>query len=229
MTFYRRNWYYIGAVLFVALSFVMGFWGSDFSRIQVILMFSFMAMLVHQVEEYAYPGGFPAIANIVMLGEENVPERYPLNANQCLISNVFLTYPFYIVPIFLPQVIWLGLAQVLMGMTLQLIAHGIVLNIRLKSLYNPGLASVVFLHVPIGIYYIWYVTTNHLASTGDFVIGSLATILAVIVLFVLPIWLLANKASKYPFSEAEMGGFAKQKVAKIRYAETSRNLGGTAL
>ena len=89
MKFWRRNWYYIGAVLFVALSFFMGFWGSSFSHIQVILIFSFMAMLVHQFEEYAYPGGFPSITNIALFGEKKVPDRYPLNANQCWISNVF--------------------------------------------------------------------------------------------------------------------------------------------
>lgn len=217
MTFYRRNWYYMGAILFVALSYVMGFWESHFSPIQVILMFSFLAMLAHQVEEYAYPGGFPSIANIAMFGEKNVPDRYPLNANQCLISNVFLTYPFYLAAIFLPQVIWLGLAQVGLGL-FQILAHGIVVNIRLKSLYNPGLATAVFLFLPIGIYYIWYVTTNHLASTGDVIFGVIATILAAIVLFLLPILLLRSKESKYPFAEAEMYGFAKQKVANIRNA-----------
>lgn len=217
MKFYRRNWYYIGGALFVALSFLMGFWGNHFSPIQVILIFSFMAMLAHQFEEYSLPGGFPSIANRVMFGEKNVPERYPLNANQCWISNVFLTYPFYLAAIFLPQVIWLGLAQVGLGL-FQLLAHGIVVPVRLRSLYNPGLVTVVFLFCPIGIYYIWYVTTNHLASTGDVVIGCIATILAAIVLFLLPILLLRSKESKYPFSEAEMGGFAKQKVVNIREA-----------
>ncbi len=215
MKFWRRNWYYIGGVLFVALSFFMGFWGSIFSRIQVILIFSFMALLVHQFEEYALPGGFPSISNIVVMGEKKVPERYPLNANQCFISNVFLAYPFYIIPVFLPNVIWLGLAQVMLGM-FQLIAHGIVVNIRLKSPYNPGLAAVVFLHMPIGIYYMWYVTANSLASIGDFVIGFIAFVVAAIILFLLPIRLLASKESKYPFTDAEVYGFAKGKIEKIR-------------
>ena len=215
MKFYRRNWYYIGGILFVALAFFMGFWGSNFSRIQVILIYSFMALLVHQFEEYACPGGFPAIFNIAVLKEKKVPERYPLNANQCLITNVFLAYPFYIAAIIWPNIIWLGLAQVLFGM-FQLIVHGIIVNVKLKSLYNPGLGAVVFLHWPIGIYYIWYVTTNNLASTGDFVIGFIATIIAAIITVVLPLRLSASKESKYPFAEAEMGGFAKQKVAKIR-------------
>ena len=215
MKFYRNNWYYFGGILFVILSFVMGFWGHNVSHIQTILIFSFMALLVHQFEEYALPGGFPAIFNTAVLGEKKVPERYSLNANQCLITNVFLAYPFYIAAILWPNMIWLGIAQVLFGM-FQLIVHGIVINLMLKSLYNPSLAAVVFLHWPIGIYYIWYVTTNNLASTGDFVNGFIVTIIAAIVTVVLPLRLLTSKESKYPFSEAEMGGFAKQKVEKIR-------------
>jgi hypothetical protein len=215
MKFYRRNWYYIGGGLFVALAFFMGFWGSLFSRIQVILIFSFMAMLVHQFEEYAFPGGFPGITNIVMMGEKKVPDRYPLNANQCWISNVFLTYPFYIVPVFFPNLIWLGLAQVMLGM-LQIIAHGIIENMRLKSLYNPGLGATVFLQLPLGIYFIWYVATNHLASTGTYILGFVGAIIALVLLFLLPISLMASRESKYPFAEAEMYGFAKEKVVKIR-------------
>ncbi|MFN2204154.1 MAG: HXXEE domain-containing protein [Caldilineaceae bacterium] len=215
MQYYRHHWYYTGAILFVALAYLTGFWGSSLEPIPVILIYSFMALLVHQCEEYAHPGGFPAIFNIAVLGEKEVPERYPLNANQALVINVFLAYPFYVAAIFLPGVIWLGLAQVLFGM-FQIILHGIVINLRLKSLYNPGLASVVFLHIPIGIYYIWYVTKNGLASTVDFGVGLLVTIVAALVIIFLPLKLMASKDSRYPFLPKEMGGFAKEKVAKIR-------------
>ena len=214
MKFWRRNWYYIGGILFVALSFFMGFWGSLLSRIQVILIFSFMAMLVHQFEEYAWPGGFPSITNMVMFGEKKVPDRYPLNANQCWISNVLLTYPFYIIPVFFPNLIWLGLAQVIAGM-LQVFAHGIMENIKLKSLYNPGLGATVFLQLPLGIYYIWYVATNNLAGPLTYVIGVIGAFVGLGLLFLLPIRLLRSRDSKYPFAEAEMYGFAKEKVMKI--------------
>jgi len=215
MEFYRHKWYYIGGILFVALAFSMGFWGNGFSHIQVILIYSFMALLVHQFEEYACPGGFPAIFNIAVLGEKKVPERYPLNTNQCLITNVFLAYPFYIAAVIFPNLVWLGLAQVLFGM-LQLVVHGVITNIKLKSIYNPGLAAVVFLHWPIGIYYIWYVAANNLASTRDFIIGPIATDIAAIVMILLPMKLMGSKEPKYPFAETEMGGFAQQKVERIR-------------
>ena len=207
MNFYRHNWYYVGGIIFVGLSFFMGFWGSLFSPIQGILIYSFMAMLAHQVEEYGYPGGFPTVTNLMVMGEKDIPDRYPLNANQCMISNTLLTYLFYIAAICFPGLIWLGLAQVGLGL-FQILAHGIAVPLRIKRLYNPGLATVLFLFLPIGIYYIRYVTINHLASTGDFLLGFLATFGAVFLLFLLPIILLRNKRSSYPFSEAEMSRFA---------------------
>lgn len=217
MNFYRHNWYYLGAALFVGLSFFMGFWGSLFSSIQVILIFSFMAMLAHQFEEYAYPGGFPTVTNFMVMGEKDIPDRYPLNANQCMISNTFLTYPFYILAICFPSLIWLGVAQVGLGL-FQVIAHGVMTPIRIKRFYNPGLATVLCLFAPLGMYYIWYVTSRHLATAQDFWLGALATLGAAVVLFLLPITVLRNKNSKYPFSEAEMnrGIFRRNSAGKMR-------------
>jgi hypothetical protein len=207
MEYYRHHWYYVGGILFVGLSFFMGFWGSNFSQIQIILIYSFMAMLAHQVEEYAYPGGFPSISNVIIFKEKIAPDRYPLNANQCLISNVFLTYPFYVIPVFFPNVIWLGLAMVGLGL-FQVIAHGVAENILVKRFYNPGCATALLLFLPLGIYYIWYITINHLASTTDLIIGPIGTLAAIAVLFLLPILLLKSRESRYPFSAAEMRGFS---------------------
>ena len=214
MKFYRRHWYDVGCILFLALAFSAGYWGQKVSHIQAILIYSFMALLVHQYEEYVAPGGFPGIFNIAVLGERQVPERYPANENQILITNVFLAYTFYIAAIVWPGLIWLGLAQVLFGM-LQLVVHGIVVNAKLKSFYNPGLASAIFLHWPIGIYYIHYVVTHQLASTRDLILGSIATVMGAFVMIILPIRLLASKTSPYGFPEDEMYRYGKEKLKRM--------------
>lgn len=206
MKFYRNNWYYIGGVYFVALAFIMGFFGSGISDIQVVLIYSFMALLLHQFEEYALPGGFPAVFNIAFSKERENPDRYPLNKNSSLVVNVFLAYPLYIIPIFLPNVIWLGLIQVLAGVA-QIFVHGISINMKMKSLYNPGLAAVVFLHIPIAIYYIWFVVANGLVGIWDFAGGLIGVVAAAILLILMPVKLLQNRQSKYPWSEKEMARF----------------------
>lgn len=213
---WRRNWYWFGGILFVVLSFYMGFWGVRLlSHIQVIMVFSFMAMLVHQVEEYGWPGGFPSITNIVQFKETKIPDRYPFNQNLTFIDNVFTTYTFYIVPIFFPHLIWLALAQILAAL-IQLPAHGIIANMRLKSFYNPGLGAAVFLQLPLAIYAIWYTSTNHLATGWDFVFGAIGGIVGYALCFGLPVLLMRNRNSKYPYAPEEMYGFAKEKVMKIR-------------
>jgi len=211
----RHNWYHVGGIIFAALSFFYIFWGSFLSHIQGILLASFMAMLIHQCEEYSWPGGFPSMSNIVMCEEKQAPDRYPFNANQCWISNTFLTYAFYIIPIFLPHMIWLGLAQVILGM-LQILAHGVMLNIKLKSIYNPGLGATVFLQWPIGIYYIHYVAVHGLvAGAGTYVIGILGAIAGACILFLLPILVMRTRETKYPFYESELFGFAEKKIKAI--------------
>jgi hypothetical protein len=216
MRFLRLHWYHVGGVLFVALAYFMGFWGDHFSRIQVILMYSFMAMLLHQFEEYGMPGGFPGIANVLLMDEKQAPDRYPLNANQVLISNVFLTYPFYVIPVLFPHVIWLGIMQIGQGL-IQVPLHGLVMNLKMKSPYNPGMISCVLLQLPIGIYYIWYIRAYNLATTRDFVLGAIAALLSIFVLWLGPIFILRSRQSHYPFAPEQMFGFAAEKVkAKLR-------------
>ena len=221
--YWRHHWYYIGGILFVILTFLFIFGLLPLSPLQVILLASFMAMLVHQFEEYAWPGGFPSMANIALSGERTVPGRYPFNANQCFISNVFLTYAFYLVAVFFPDVIWLGLAQVMLGM-LQILAHGIAANIKLKGFYNPGLGATVFLQWPIGIVYIAYVAQAGLAGPLTYVLGFLGAIAAALILFGIPVMTMKNRDTKYPFHEDEMYGFAEKKIRKMLESQDAGRL-----
>lgn len=216
MNFYRHNWYYVGIYIFVILTFYMLFFGENHSDIQKILIFSFMSLLVHQFEEYGIPGGFPSIFNIVMNGERKTPDRFPQNANLAMIVNVIMAYPFYLLAVFFPQVIWLGLATIFFGF-FQILAHGIMINLQMKSIYNPGLGASLFLHAPIGIYYIWYLISNNLVVTSDYLVGGVAMIAATIVMVLLPIKLLASRETRYPFSEDEMKRFGmEEKVKKLK-------------
>lgn len=100
--FLSKNWYYAGGVLFVALAFLVGFFGDALDPLRNILLLSFMALLVHQFEEYAIPGGFPAVFNIGLMGEKEFPDRRPLNRKSALIVNVIEGYPFYLLAVIFP-------------------------------------------------------------------------------------------------------------------------------
>lgn len=206
MNFYRSHWYDIGFWIFVGLSFYMGFWGVyQFSKIQIILLFSFMALLIHQFEEYSLPGGAPVVINRVLYGEKEKYDRFPGNKQSSMLVNVS-AYVFYLLPVFFPNLIWLGLAQMFFGF-FQLLGHGVVMNLRMKRWYNPGLLAVIFLHVPLGIYYIYYITQNRLATGWDYLWGIVTMFVGILITTALPILALKNPESSYPFTQEEVSRF----------------------
>ncbi|AEF16691.1 hypothetical protein Thexy_0641 [Thermoanaerobacterium xylanolyticum LX-11] len=210
-----RHWYNIGAVIMVGtIAYLAVFWGQLDMLVRLQLM-SFIAILFHQFEEYGFPGGEPAIINIV-LQSSDIPDRYPLNQLSAMLTNVIVTYTCYLLPVFFPKVIWLGLMPMLFGF-MQFMVHGIMTNIKMKSIYNPGLGAVVFLHYPIGIYYIYYIVSNGLVSGTDWILAivyMLAT--AAIVVNGLTYKIMPNKNTKYVFDKVEMERFhVKERMARL--------------
>ena len=61
MRFIRRHLYTLG--LPIAIVAVMWAVVSDLTRVQWILLLNFVVLLLHQFEEYAWPGGEPRIIN----------------------------------------------------------------------------------------------------------------------------------------------------------------------
>lgn len=148
--------------------------------LQKLLIANFIALTIHQAEEYGWPGGEPMIMNYA-LQESDMPDRFPLNQLSAMVTNDLILVLVYFLPIFFPNVIWFGLIGMLFGI-MQFFVHGIMTNIKMKGIYNPGLGAVVFLHIPIGCYYLWYVSANGFATSLDWVVGILLTLVAAAVL-----------------------------------------------
>lgn len=209
-----RHWYNIGLAVAVAAAALSAFFWKDMSVLLRLNTVSFIAILIHQFEEYGFPGGEPMIMNLALQGSD-IPDRYPLNQFSAMFTNVFFSYVIYLLPILFPNVICLGIAPMLMGL-MQFIIHGVMTNIKMKSLYNPGLGAVVFLHIPVGVYYIHYITANGLASGGTWAIGIIYTIAATgFVLGFLTYIGLSDRNTKWVFAEAELKRFhVEEKLAK---------------
>jgi len=86
MRFVRRHWYTLG----LPIAGIAIVWASvsDLTRVQWILLLNFVVLLLHQFEEYAWPGGEPWIINEVMQRKGSRPDRYPLNQNNAFFINV---------------------------------------------------------------------------------------------------------------------------------------------
>lgn len=206
MALLRRHWYNLGG--WVALATLI-YWAIERRPIDAssgLLLMNFVALLFHQFEEYGWPGGEPAIMNMVLQASDK-PDRYPLNQNSAMVVNVLAAYGFYLLPVFFPHVYWLGIGPTFFGFA-QFIVHGIVTPKKLGSFYNPGLAAVVFLHFPIGIAYLYHIVSLGSVRVTDWFFGVLYMLaFVVITLRKMTYGWLASKASPYPFAPEEMQRF----------------------
>lgn len=158
--FYRRYWAAIGGGLFVALAFFIGLWGQNLPDLQRFMVLMFMALLFHQFEEYIFPGGFPAAANIGLFGEKQDYGKYPLNEMSALTVNVFCAYPIYIAGIFCYQWIWYDIFIAYFTMA-QFFMHCFKLNLVLKSWYSPGCLSACTVMPIMGVWFLVYLAGNY--------------------------------------------------------------------
>ena len=217
LKFLRRHWHDIGLFSAVVAGAYLVFAWNEIVFIQKLLILNFIAVLLHQFEEYSWPGGFPAVANMAMMPSEK-PDRYPLNQNSSMVANLIFAYVFFLLPVFFPSVIWLGLAPILVGSILQFISHGIYTNIKLKYFYNPGLAATVFGHIPIGIFYIYYIVANNLVDIWGWLLAVVYMFAFMFLNFYLiEQKLLSDKNSPYPFDPDEMKRFdVEKKLENVR-------------
>lgn len=201
----RKYWPDLG--MLVGIVTLIGVWINrhQLSEITLLLWLSFIAILIHQFEEYRWPGTFPGLFNRVIFNSSE-PDRYPLNAQSAMIINLVIAYVFYLLPVFFPAVIWLALGPILMGF-FQFIWHGIFANLRAKTLYNPGLFAVIALHLPIGGWYMHDIVTQHLATSWDWMIGIIYFVIAVYILIIKGNTWLKNSCSPYPFTNKQMGSW----------------------
>src|SRR3954470_8683126 len=207
MRFLRRHWYSLGLV-WAVISIAWAFLGC-LPTVQIILLLNFAALTLHQFEEYGWPGGFPWIHKQVVMASAGPVDRFPLNQNSAVFINL-VGWPFCLVPALFPDQRWLGLAMVLFTFG-QLIYHGVLTNRKFKSLYNPGLAAVVLLHIPLGICYLIQVFSKGGFTLGDcvFAVIYLGCFVGV-VMQLIGFRLLAAKNSPYPFAPEEMERFNRR-------------------
>jgi Protein of unknown function with HXXEE motif len=215
-----RRWYDIGLIL--AVSAIIWAIVGDLDTVQLILLLNFVMLVLHQLEEMRWPGGTPWILNEVFNRRGGPADRFPLNQANCAFINI-AAWAFYLVPVFFPGALWLGLAQGLFGMVGQLVTHGLVMNIKLKTMYNPGLATVVFGHVPLGICYLIEVRSRGVVSGWQWLFGALllAAFVGVIMLG-LGYGLMADKNTRYPFEPREMNRWNRlQRLSRAGIAPLS--------
>lgn len=210
MKWFCRNWYNFGLVIAIATIVYLAFNWSAFDWLSRIMWCNFIAILLHQYEEYGNPGGEPIVMNII-LRESDIPDRYPLNQFSAMLVNVVITYGLYLPAALFQEAIWLGLASCLMSFG-QIPVHAIMTPRKmhkagLKRYYNPGLVAT-FVMAALSVCYIWIVCKGDLSSWIDWAIAVGVVIFVTgFLLKFMTYTLLANRQSKWAFDKEEMNRF----------------------
>jgi hypothetical protein len=219
LKFLRRHWHDIGLFSAMVAGAYLVFAWNELVFLQKLLLLNFIVVLLHQFEEYSWPGGFPAIANLVMMPSSK-QNRYlgPLNQNSSMVANLIFAYGFYLLPVFFPNVIWLGLAPVLVGLIVQFVGHAIYMNMRLRTIYSPGVATTIFGHIPIGVIYVNHILANNIVNLWDwlFAVAYMAAFMF-LNFYMIEQKLLGGENSPYPFDPDEMKRFnVEEKLKRAR-------------
>lgn len=170
MRFAERHWFDVGAVLGIALAIWLVITGSGMDTITLILWISLLTLFAHQVEEWRWPGWFPGMLNVVLFRSDD-PWRHPLNVRSGLVVNVVVGWVSYLLAaLFGAGLLWLAMATILVSVG-NCVLHLLVIPIRGRMPYNPGMATSLFLFVPVSVWF--FIVAWPQMSVADIVIGLL--------------------------------------------------------
>lgn len=186
MRWFLRHWYDVSAVVALGTFAVLAIFAGHLSVTERLLLANFAVMNLHFFEEFAYPGGFPVVANIYML-KGNKPDE-GLNQVSAWFGNWWFAYVLYLLPLFLHPFLALVLTPPMFGLV-EVLMHGAVLPLMLKRFNNPGIWTSLFGFLPLGIAHLIYGHEHAHATGWDFLLAFVYPVAN----YVLVLRLFANK------------------------------------
>ena len=211
MRFIRDNWFNLALLAFALIALYVIVFNPDISVVQRILLVSLLALPLHQYEEYALPGGGPVVINRYFYGEKDNYRAFPGNWNSVMVVNLS-AYVFYVLALAFPGLVWLGLATMFFNLY-QVLGHCVQMNVKMGTWYNPGMATSVFLFLPISVWYIWTVVTGGMVVGFDWLFAVLAFAVIAACSVVLPVQCMKNPDSPHQIPQWQVDQLEKVRAA----------------
>ncbi|MFC5835301.1 HXXEE domain-containing protein [Nonomuraea insulae] len=140
----RNNLYLLTALSAAALIYTLVSWSSLTVLQQMAGLFAF-ALVLHLWEEGRFPGGFAAM----ITDKLGFTARSP-HFGEIITATYVLVVAF--VPLFLPNVAFLAIAPMMLGI-LEAVAHTAAIKMfGLKRFYSPGLATAGLVLLPLSLF-----------------------------------------------------------------------------
>jgi len=158
----KKEWAKVGFMLSIFLLVFLFVYVRKSDFVVFILLLQTPLYMLHQTEEYIFPGGFGKYFNTKIFNLET--EDQPLDENFIFFVNIILIW--IALPLFglLSTVdyqfgLWIPYFSFFAG-----IAH-IVLAIKAKKLYSPGLVVSLLINIPVGLWSILYLVNHGIISS----------------------------------------------------------------
>lgn len=207
MAWFRNYWYRFGGGMVICFVVYLLIAEPHWSQTTWLLIINLIALIIHQLEEYQFPGGAPLVINRVIYDEHELTDHYPGNTLSICIVNVS-AWVIYFIAIMFPNWYWLGLGVVMFSL-FQILGHCVQMNVKMHTWYNPGMATALLLFLPIGIAYIYEVQFNHLVNGWTWCAGFITLVMCILLTIVLPVQTFKNKQTKYRMSDWQVERFRK--------------------
>ncbi len=166
MKWFIKHWAKIGGLIVIAIAVYVSNSNFKLTDMESLLWLHFATLLIHQFEEYVYPGGFKDFFQENIYNKNRII-RFPLNDRGIILVNVIIGWTAYFFSaINGEKILWLAVG--LLGVTiLNGLLHTFMLVVRRK--YNPGFVSGLFLLIPFGTFVLLKLLT--VLPTNDLISG----------------------------------------------------------
>jgi hypothetical protein len=149
MIWINKYWSTFGGIMAIGIIIIVLLTNNGVVDIQSLLWIHLAILLLHQFEEYSFPGKFKDFYNANILNKNRIT-KFPLNDNGILMVNLVLGWTFYLIAaIFGEKTIWLTIG--LLGVTTFNGLMHTIMFFKLKK-YNPGFITGLFIFIPFGLY-----------------------------------------------------------------------------
>ncbi len=168
MNWINKNWANIGGIIAIGIILKILITQNFFLDFQSLLWLHFTALLLHQFEEYSFPGKFKEFYNTNLLNKNPIT-KFRLNNKGILLVNVILAWTFYLIAAIMGEkmiFLTIGLA----GVTILNGLMHTIMFIKLKK-YNPGLITGLLLFIPFGVILLSKINQLEMAEQKSWIIG----------------------------------------------------------
>lgn len=149
----KKDWARAGLILSIYFFAFLFVFVRKYDFVVFVLLLQTPLYMLHQTEEYIFPGGFGKFFNTRIFNL--VSEDKPVDENFIFVINVGLIWivlPFFgfLTTLDYSFGLWLPYFSLFAG-----VAH-IILGMKARKLYNPGLIASLALNIPVGLWSICY-------------------------------------------------------------------------